>query len=322
MKPELTTVVLSLVVPAHNEAAALPHFFERVIPVLNSLGLPYEILFVDDGSCDETNAVILAYRIRYPAVRLLKLSRNFGKEAALTAGIEYAVGTAIIPLDADLQDPPELITEMVRLWKEGFDVVLCKRRDRSSDSLSKRISALAFYRLMAKITHIPIPQNCGDFRLMDRKVVDALISFPERNRFMKGLMAACGFKTTEVPYDRPERTAGETKFNGWKLWNFALDGITSFTTMPLRVWTYIGVSVAALSFLYAVWIVAKTMIWGVVTPGYATILTSVLLLGGIQLIGIGVLGEYIGRIFAETKRRPIYLIDEKHGFPSITEYKK
>lgn len=320
MKAEHPPVILSLVVPAHNEAETLPLFFDRVVPVLRRIGLPFEILFVDDGSRDETNAVILAYRVRHPEVRLLTLSRNFGKEAALTAGLEHATGNAVIPFDADLQDPPELIENMVRLWNEGYDVVLGKRRDRSTDTMAKRLSAQAFYRLMSKITHVPIPENCGDFRLMDRKVVDALLSFPERNRFMKGLMAACGFKTTEVAYDRPERAAGDTKFNGWKLWNFALDGITSFTTMPLRVWTYIGVSVAGLAFLYAGWIVAKTLIWGVVTPGYATMLTIILLLGGIQLIGIGVLGEYIGRIFAETKRRPIYLVAEKHGFAATQEF--
>jgi glycosyltransferase involved in cell wall biosynthesis len=310
---ESAPVVLSLVVPAHNEAEALPHFFKRVLPILDHLGVPYEIVFVDDGSRDGTAEMVLAHRLSCPQVRLIKLSRNFGKEAALTAGLEHATGSAVIPIDADLQDPPELIPEMVRLWREGNEVVLGKRRDRSSDHPAKRLSAQAFYRVMARMTHVPIPENCGDFRLMDRRVVDALRAFPERARFMKGLMAACGFKTTQIEYDRPERTAGETKFNAWRLWNFALDGITSFTTLPLRVWTYIGMAVAFMAFAYAGWTIAKTLIWGVVTPGYATLLTVMLLVGGIQLVGIGILGEYIGRIFAETKRRPIYIVSESHG---------
>lgn len=305
---------LSLVVPAYNEAESLSHFMERVFPILVNLGISYEVIFIDDGSSDETVASLIAYQHRYPQIRVIELSRNFGKEAALSAGLAHATGDAVIPIDCDLQDPPELIPRMVELWKEGAQVVLARRRCRSADTLAKRASAGAFYHLMQKITDLPLPENCGDYRLMDRRVVDALLSFPERNRFMKGLMAACGFRQIEIEYDRPERAAGKTKFNFWRLWNFALDGITGFSTVPLRVWTYIGSLVALTSFLYAVWIIFKTLYWGVVTPGYATQLSVILFLGGLQLIGIGVLGEYIGRIFAETKQRPLYLVNHLYGF--------
>lgn len=232
----------------------------------------------------------------------------------MTAGFTYATGDAIIPMDCDLQDPPELIPEMVQLWLDGHKVVHAVRRSRHTDTWLKRATAGAFYRLMDDITDVDIPSNCGDYRLMDRAVVNAILSFPERNRFMKGIMAAAGYKAVQVEYDRPERAAGETKFNFWRLWNFALDGITGFSTVPLRMWTYLGVIVAMFAFIYASWIVLKTMIWGVVTPGYATITTVILFLGGVQLTGIGVLGEYLGRIVSETKRRPLFLVSSLHGF--------
>jgi glycosyltransferase involved in cell wall biosynthesis len=251
---------------------------------------------------------------RYPQIRLVELSRNFGKEAALTAGLSYASGDAVIPMDCDLQDPPELIPDMIAKWRAGFQVVHAVRRSRKTDTWFKRASARAFYRLLDDITDISIPSNCGDYRLLDRAVVHAILSFPERNRFMKGIMAAAGFKASQVEYDRPERAAGDTKFNFWKLWNFALDGITGFSTVPLRVWTYIGALVAMFSFCYAGWIIFKTLIWGIVTPGWATLTSVILFLGGMQLIGIGVLGEYIGRIVAETKRRPLFLVSALHGF--------
>jgi glycosyltransferase involved in cell wall biosynthesis len=307
--------MISIVIPVHNEAEAAPIFIERVVPIIESTKMGYEMVFVDDGSTDLTVRVLLALRERFPCIRLVQLSRNFGKEAALTAGLSYASGDAVIPMDSDLQDPPELIPSMIAKWQAGADVVLAIRRDRSSDTWVKRATAKAFYKVMRKITQIPIPENCGDYRLMDRKVVNALLSFPERNRFMKGLMAACGYKTDIVEYDRPERAAGKTKFNFWKLWNFALDGITGFSTVPLRVWTYVGSAVAGVAFLYAAWVIVKTLIWGVVTPGYATLISVVLFLGGVQLIGIGILGEYIGRIMAETKRRPVFLVGDLHGFP-------
>jgi glycosyltransferase involved in cell wall biosynthesis len=305
---------LSIVVPCYNEEEAIPVFLSTVSPILQGTDLDYEIVFVDDGSRDATVKTITAFSSMYPAIRLVELSRNFGKEAAMTAGFTYASGDVIIPMDCDLQDPPELIPDMLEKWRAGFKVVHAVRRSRSSDSWAKRSTARAFYNLMEDITDVKIPSNCGDYRLMDRAVINAILSFPERNRFMKGIMAAAGFKAAQVEYDRPERAAGETKFNFWKLWNFALDGITGFSTFPLRVWTYIGAIVAMFSFVYAGWIVTKTLVWGVVTPGFATLTSVVLFLGGVQLIGIGVLGEYIGRIVAETKRRPLFLVGALHGF--------
>ena len=305
---------LSIVVPCYNEEDAIPFFLAAVTPILEKTGMAYEIVFVDDGSRDKTVAVISALIGSRPELRLVELSRNFGKEAAMTAGFSYAAGKAIIPMDCDLQDPPELIPEMISFWKEGFKVVQAVRRSRNTDTWAKRTTALAFYRVMEKITDVRIPPNCGDFRLMDRVVVDAILSFPERNRFMKGIMAAAGYKTTQIEYDRPERAAGETKFNFWKLWNFAIDGVTGFSTVPLRIWTYIGAFVACCSFIYASWIVAKTLIWGVVTPGFATLTSVILFLGGVQLVGIGILGEYIGRVVLETKRRPLFLVSEVRGF--------
>jgi glycosyltransferase involved in cell wall biosynthesis len=318
---------ISLVIPAHNEQDAVPVFLARVIPILESIGHDYELVFVDDGSRDATVAALMAYRATCPQIRVIELTRNFGKEAALTAGLSYAAGDAVIPIDCDLQDPPELIPELIAKWEAGAPVVLAIRCSRATDSLVKRATAKGFYRLMSSISQVDIPENAGDFRLMDRCVVDALLSFPERARFMKGLMAACGYKHDTVYYDRPGRAAGTTKFNLWKLWNFALDGITSFSTLPLRIWTYLGFVCAALSFVYAGWIVLKTLLWGVVTPGYATTLTIVLLLGGLQMIGLGILGEYLGRVISETKRRPLFLVATLHGFderggPAVIPYRR
>ncbi len=309
---------ISIVVPCYNEEASIPVFLSTVTPILQRTGIDYEIVFVDDGSKDATVSAIIGFSAMHPQVRLVGLSRNFGKEAALTAGLTYATGDAVIPMDCDLQDPPDLIPQMIAKWRAGYKVVHAVRRTRDTDTWLKRATARAFYRLMEDITDVAIPANCGDYRLMDRDVVNAVLSFPERNRFMKGIMAAAGFQAAQVEYDRPERAAGETKFNFWKLWNFALDGITGFSTVPLRVWTYIGAVVALFSFAYAGWIITKTMIWGVVTPGFATLTSVILFLGGVQLIGIGVLGEYIGRIVAETKRRPLFLVGTLHGFEDHT----
>lgn len=318
----MTTPELSIVVPVLNEEAAIPLFVAKVAPILAGCVSSYEIVFVDDGSTDGTIAAINACRLNTPEVRAVELSRNFGKEAALTAGLAHARGHAVVPMDVDLQDPPDLIPEMVAKWRTGEKVVLALRRDRSTDSWLKRASASYFYEVMSAITDVTIPANCGDYRLMDREVVLAILSFPERSRFMKGIMAAAGYRTCTIEYDRPERIAGESKFNFWRLWNFALDGITGFSTVPLRMWTYIGLMVALFAFAYASWIVAKTLIWGVVTPGFTTLMAAVLFLGGVQLIGIGVLGEYIGRIFAETKQRPLYLVGALHGFDEATSIKR
>ena len=273
---------------------------------------PYEIVFINDGSKDNTLNVLLNAKQNFKNIRIINFSRNFGKEAALTAGLDKARGDAAIPIDVDLQDPPELIKELVTKWREGYDVVLAKRADRTSDSFAKRVSADLFYKLNGKISNVDIPNNVGDFRLMSKRVVEALNQLPENQRFMKGLFAWVGFKTVVIEYVREKREAGQSSFNGWKLWNFALDGITSFSTLPLRIWLYIGALVSLLSFLYGSFIILKTLIFGVDLPGYASLAVIMLFLGGIQLIGIGILGEYIGRIYSESKRRPSYIIEGEY----------
>ncbi len=273
---------------------------------------PYEIVFINDGSKDNTLNVLLNAKRNFKNIRIINFSRNFGKEAALTVGLDKARGEATIPIDVDLQDPPELIKDLVAKWREGYDVVLAKRADRTSDSFAKRVSADLFYKLNGKISNVDIPNNVGDFRLMSKRVVEALKRLPENQRFMKGLFAWVGFKTTVIEYVREKREAGQSSFNGWKLWNFALDGITSFSTLPLRIWLYIGALVSFLSFLYGSFIILKTLIFGVDLPGYASLAVIMLFLGGIQLIGIGILGEYIGRIYSESKRRPSYIIEGEY----------
>jgi len=304
---------LSVVCPMYNEADGLSSFFGRILPVLNELGDDYEIVCINDGSTDDTLKCLLDFRNNDNRIRVIDLSRNFGKEAALTCGIDYAYGNAVIPIDADLQDPPELIVEMVQLWRQGFDVVLAQRTDRLADSFIKRKAAEWFYRLHNAISEPKMEANVGDFRLMDRKVIEALKQLPERRRFMKGLFAWVGFRQAVIPYTREKRQAGKSKFSGWRLWNFALEGITSFSTAPLRVWFYIGLLVATLAFCYGAIIVGKVIIFGRDTPGYASIITIVLFIGGLQLVGLGVLGEYLGRIYSETKERPVYIVREDSG---------
>jgi glycosyltransferase involved in cell wall biosynthesis len=299
---------LSVVCPIHNEEDALPGFFAELLPLLDASGESHEVLCINDGSRDASLSVLQAYRRDHPQIRIIDLARNFGKEAALTCGLDEARGQAVVPIDADLQDPPELIVEMLKVWRQGFDVVLAQRTDRSSDSLLKRKTAEWFYRLHNLISDPPLPPNVGDFRLMDRKVVDALKQLPERRRFMKGLFAWVGFRQAMLPYARRVRQAGESKFSGWRLWNFALEGLTSFSTAPLRIWSYLGLGIALVAFLFGLFIVGRALLVGRDLPGYASTITVVLFLGGIQLIGLGMLGEYIGRIFNETKGRPIYIV--------------
>jgi polyisoprenyl-phosphate glycosyltransferase len=313
----LAEPVLTVLVPVKDEQDGIAPFVERVAKILDALPDPattrWEILFIDDGSSDATLAAILAANARDPRVRGLSLSRNFGKEAALSAGIDYARGEAVIPIDVDLQDPPEVIVDMVKAWRSGSEVVYGVRRNRESDSLPKRLTADLYYRAHNWLSSDKIPEHAGDFRLLDRKVVDVIKRMPERNRFMKGLFAWSGFRQTAVEYDRVERTVGTTKFRYWKLWTLALDGITSASTVPLRVWSYIGVVVALLSFVYAVFVMIRTLISGVDVPGYASLMTAILFFGGLQLISLGVLGEYVGRILTETKQRPIYVVREMIG---------
>jgi len=270
-----------------------------------------EIIFVNDGSRDSSRDVIAALAAADPLVRLVNFSRNFGKEAALLAGLEHSRGEAVIPIDVDLQDPVEVIPLLVAKWRGGAEVVLAKRADRSSDSLLKRKSAEWFYGVHNALSQVKIEPNVGDFRLMSRRTVDNILQLSERNLFMKGLLSWVGGRVEVVEYTRAVRVAGETKFNGWKLWNLALEGITSFSTVPLRIWTYLGVAVSALSFFYALWMIYDKVAHGNDVRGYPSLLVIVLFLGGIQLIGIGVIGEYIGRIYIETKGRPRYIVSEK-----------
>jgi len=313
---------VSLACPFYNESASVALFFTRVVPVLEGLALPFEIVCVNDGSKDTTLEELMRARAVDDRILVVDLSRNFGKEAALTAAIDFAQGDAVIPIDADLQDPPELIPLLVGKWLQGYDVVVARRANRDNDHLVKRVTAGWFYWLHNAISEIGVPENVGDFRLMDRRVVEILKSLPERRRFMKGLFAWVGFRSAVVEYARDARAVGTTKFSGWRLWNLALEGITSFSTVPLRLWTYLGSAVAFLSFVYGSFIIARTLVLGVDVPGYASLLSVVLFLGGIQLIGIGVLGEYIGRIYSETKQRPVYVVQNvfggRHGSQAIS----
>lgn len=307
-------LLLSLVVPFYNESAGITPFAEAVLPVLASIaGTKWEIICVDDGSQDDTLARLITLTQQDSRFRVLELSRNFGKEAALTAGIDAALGAAVIPLDADLQDPPALIPDMVKAWHAGAEVVLARRTERRSDNLLKRQTALYFYRLHNRISKLKIPENVGDFRLMDRIVVDALKQLPERQRFMKGLFAWLGFKTVTIDYARAPRHEGASRFSALSLWNFALEGFTGFSTLPLRVWTYLGTATAVLSILYAVYIFIITLVSGRSVPGYASLFVAITFFGSVQLVSIGLLGEYIGRIYMETKQRPVYLVRKTYG---------
>ncbi|MFT9015299.1 MAG: glycosyltransferase family 2 protein [Acetobacter sp.] len=301
--------LISLVVPFYNEGESIDLFARTIMPVLAAIpGTEWEIVCVDDGSRDNTLQRLIALSERDRQFRIVELSRNFGKEAAMTAGLDAATGSAVIVIDADLQDPPELIPDMIDAWKNGAEVVLGRRLDRSSDSAAKRLTASWFYSLHNRLSKIKIPSNVGDFRLMDRCVVDALQRLPERQRFMKGLYAWVGFRTVTLDYVRAARHAGETKFSGLALWNFALEGLTSFSTLPIRAWTYLGTVGAICALFYGLFIVGRTLLLGNSVPGYASIFFAVTFFGSIQIVSIGMLGEYIGRIYMETKQRPIYLV--------------
>ncbi|EFX4862288.1 glycosyltransferase, partial [Shigella flexneri] len=298
---------ISLVVPVFNEEATIPIFYKTVREFEELQQYDVEIVFINDGSKDGTESIINSIASWDPLVVALSFTRNFGKEPALFAGLDHATGDAIIPIDVDLQDPIEVIPHLITKWQAGADMVLAKRTDRSTDGRLKRKSAEWFYKLHNKISSPKIEENVGDFRLMSRDVVENIKLMPERNLFMKGVLSWVGGKTDVVEYARAERFAGDSKFNGWKLWNLALEGITSFSTFPLRMWTYIGLFVAGISFFYGVWMIFDTFAFGNPVRGYPSLLVSILFLGGIQLIGIGALGEYIGRIYVETKSRPKYI---------------
>lgn len=301
---------LSLIVPVFNEEHAVAGFYRAVRddPALQAHAV--EIVFINDGSTDHTAEFIKAIASGDEAVVLINFSRNFGKEAALFAGLEYAGGDAVVPIDVDLQDPIEVVAQLIEQWRRGADVVLAKRRNRSSDGYFKRHSASLFYHLLNRISYTHIEENVGDFRLMDRKVVDVIKALPEQQLFMKGVLSWAGFKVAIVEYDRAPRAVGQSKFNAWKLWNLALDGITSFSTLPLRLWSYIGACVSLLALLYAGYLAVDKLLFGNDVPGYPSLMTAILFLGGVQLIGIGILGEYVGRIYMEAKHRPRYVIKE------------
>lgn len=304
---------ISLVVPFYNEEQGVALFASGIRPTLDALPeYDFEVVCVDDGSADGTLAELHAAAARDPRYAVIGLSRNFGKEAALTAGIDHAAGDAVIPMDADLQDPPELIPRLIAEWRAGAEVVLAHRLDRSSDTILKRGVSGLFYKIHNRLSDIQLPENVGDFRLMDRVAVDALKQLPERQRFMKGLFAWVGFKTRSIEYKRRPRTAGRSRFSGLRLWNFALDGITGFSTLPLRIWSYIGAIGAVLSFSYGAYILLRTLIQGVDVPGYASLLAATLFIGSLQLVSIGILGEYIGRIYIESKQRPTYIVRSVH----------
>jgi len=311
----MTTPLISILAPVKDEEEAISLFVARVRSVLDALGEAHgwEILFIDDGSRDATLAAIMAEHRADPRVRCISLSRNFGKEAALSAGLDHATGQVVIPLDVDLQDPPEVIGTMIARWREGNDVVYGVRRSRASDSLPKRLTADLYYRAHNYLSADKIPEHAGDFRLLDRRVVDVIRKMPERNRFMKGLFAWAGFRQAAVEYDRVPRDVGETKFNYWKLWTLALDGITSGSTLPLRVWSYLGGIVAVGALVYAIYLIVRTVALGGDVPGYPSMMVAILFLGGVQLLSLGVLGEYVGRILVETKHRPIYVVRETIG---------
>ena len=306
--------LVSIVTPFYDEGEGVKHFYQVMAQTMGNLSeFDFEIICVDDGSRDNTLEQLVSISKTDLRVSVLEFSRNFGKEPAMTAGIDASSGDCVIPIDADLQDPPALIAEMLKKWQEGAEVVLAKRVDRSSDSYAKRTTAVMFYRLHNALSHLQIPENVGDYRLMDRVVVDALKQLPERQRFMKGLFAWVGFKTVTIEYSRDARLAGETKFSGWKLLNFAIEGITSFSLMPLKIWIYVGLAGALFAFLYATFIILRTLIFGIDLPGYASLLVVTLFFGSLQLISLGVIGEYIGRIYFESKQRPLYLIRKKYS---------
>lgn len=297
---------LSVVVPAYNEQDVLTEFHRRLSAVLDALPATSEIVFVNDGSQDATLALMHRLRSIDPRIAVVDLSRNYGKEVALTAGLDHAGGDAVIVIDADLQDPPELIPVLIEQWQAGHDVVYAQRTARDGESWLKRATAAAFYRVIQGVSRVPIPNDTGDFRLLSRRAVSAVAQFREQHRFMKGLFAWIGFAQKAVPYRRDARFSGETKWNYWKLWNFAIEGITSFSVAPLKIATYLGVLIAVLSFAYALFIIYKTLVYGDPARGYPSLMVVVLFLGGVQLLFIGIMGEYLGRLFNEAKRRPLY----------------
>ncbi len=310
---------LTLVIAAHNEAQALPLLHPRLRAVLDALpDLECRVLYVDDGSTDDTWQVMQGLAAADASVGLLRLSRNFGKEAAVTAGLDFVDAGAVMLLDADGQDPPELIPEFVALWRQGYDNIYGTRLERDGESWLRRSTAAAFYRVVRRLSKTPIPADTGDFRLLSPRAVQALGQLRERHRFMKGLFGWVGFRRKALPYHRHARMVGSSKFGFWKLWNFALEGITSFSTAPLRAATYLGLATASFAFVFGMWVIIKAAVYGDRVAGYPTMMSVILFLGGVQLIALGLIGEYLGRLYEESKQRPLYLIDTWHA-PSVAD---
>jgi glycosyltransferase involved in cell wall biosynthesis len=304
------TPLISIVVPAYNEADGIAEFNRRLSDIRAKLWERSEVIYVNDGSRDDTFAILRLLRERDPTISIVNLSRNFGKEIALTAGLDHSHGDAVIVIDADLQDPPELIPVLIKRWREDeADVVFARRSSRAGESWFKKVTAYGFYRVINAISRQRVPVDTGDFRLLSRRAVDAVTMLRERHRFMKGLFAWIGYRQVAVPYERDSRLAGSTKWNYWRLWNFSLEGITSFSIAPLKVATYIGLFTAIIAVVYGILIIGRTILFGNPVPGYPSLLVIMLFLGGVQLVSLGIIGEYVGRIFNETKQRPLYLVD-------------
>ena len=305
--------LVSIVVPLFNETLNIELFFERLVPVMSTLDVDWEVVCIDDGSSDDTLARLVRQRKKEPRIKILALSRNFGKERALSAGLAHAAGDAVIPMDADLQHPPEVIPEMLAKWREGFEVVLAVREQRTGQGPWERLRARAFYWLFDKLSEVPLPREVGDFRLLDRKVVDTINSMPERTRFMKGIFAWVGFRQTSIPYVQQERQYGESRMGFFKLLSFAFDGLIAFSDYPLRVWALVGSVISGFAFFYIVVRLIRTLVYGIDVPGYESIIVTILFLGGVQLITLGILGHYVGRVFNEVKGRPLYIVRQRWG---------
>jgi glycosyltransferase involved in cell wall biosynthesis len=318
LRPRADDPLISVVVPVFNEDESIDAFLDAIVPELVKAGVRFEIIFVNDGSSDGTLDMLIERAARMPELKAVNLSRNFGKEAAMTAGLDQAAGDAAVLIDVDLQDPPELLGRFIGLWRQGYDVVYGLRESRQADGRLKAMTAGLFYAAFNAIAAMPIPHNVGDFRLIDRRVIDALAQLPERGRFMKGLFAWVGFPSIAVPYVRPARSFGQTKWNYWRLWNFAIDGIVSFSSAPLRVWTYCGAALALGALCYAAFILLDVVFFGIAVPGYASLILVLLFSTAANLISLGMIGEYVSRLFVETKRRPIYLVEGIYGRPSKT----
>ncbi len=304
---------LSIIAPAYNEQENIKNFYTIIKPILDKCSKTWEIIFINDGSKDKTLEILKELNQIDERVKIISFSRNFGKEIALTAGLDYANSDISIPIDTDLQDPPELIFEMIKYWQDGYDIVYAKRKVREGETFMKLFSASMFYKLIGKMSPTYIPENVGDFRLLNKKVVLEIRKLKEKTRFMKGIFSWVGFKSKEILFERKKRDAGVSKFNFWKLWNFAIDGITSFSMFPLRIFLYSGFFIMLFSFLYAIFIIFKTLYFGSDLAGYPSLMVTILFFGGMNMFAIGVIGEYIGRVYEEVKNRPLYVVEELYG---------